>query len=257
MDRLSEPEPERPPIEWTPQRLAGIAETLDEAPLEEILSWGLENFAPGICLATSFGPQSIVLMHQIARLRPETTVFYLDTDLLFPETYALRDELARRLGLEFTRVRPGLTVEEQARTNGPRLWSHEPDHCCHLRKVLPLRRFLSDKRAWITGIRNGQSRTRAAAALVQWDAANGTVKLNPLIRWTKQAIWDYIRERGLPYNPLHQRGFPSIGCQPCTRAVQPGEETRAGRWPGFAKTECGIHASQPGLVNLGTKGSAP
>jgi len=257
MDRSFEPRPEGPAIEWTAQRLAGVADTLDGAPLEEILRWSLESFLPGICLATSFGPQSIVLMHQIARLRPETTVFYLDTDLLFPETYALRDELARSLGLEFTRVRPELTVEAQARAHGPRLWSHEPDRCCRLRKVLPLRRFLADKRAWITGIRNGQSRTRAAAALVQWDEANSAVKLNPLIRWTKQQVWDYIREHRLPYNPLHERGFPSIGCQPCTRTVQPGEDTRAGRWRGFDKTECGIHPAHPDVVNLGAKESAP
>jgi phosphoadenosine phosphosulfate reductase len=245
MDRSFEPRPEGPAIEWTPQRLAGVADTLDGAPLEEILRWGLESFLSGICLATSFGPQSIVLMHQIAR------------HLLFPESYALRDELARSLGLEFTRVRPELTVEAQARAHGTRLWLHEPDCCCRLRKVLPLRRFLADKRAWITGIRNGQSRTRAAAALVQWDEANSAVKLNPLIRWTKQEVWDYIREHRLPYNPLHERGFPSIGCQPCTRTVQPGEDTRAGRWPGFAKTECGIHPAHPGVVNLGAEESAP
>jgi phosphoadenosine phosphosulfate reductase len=250
MDRTPEPRPEETATEWTPHRIAAVADTLEGAPLEEILRWALESFAPRICLATSFGPQSIVLMHQISRLRPETTVFYLDTDLLFPETYALRDELARKLGLEFTRVRPALTVEQQARSHGSRLWMREPDLCCRLRKVLPLRRFLADKRAWITGIRNGQSHTRAAAALVQWDAANGAVKLNPLIRWTKQAVWDYLREHELPYNPLHERGFPSIGCQPCTRAVLPGEDTRAGRWPGFAKTECGIHPARPGLLNL-------
>jgi phosphoadenosine phosphosulfate reductase len=255
MDRSFEPRLQERTIAWTPQRLAGVADTLDGAPLEEILRWGLENFAPGICLATSFGPQSIVLMHQIARLRPGTTVFYLDTDLLFPETYALRDELARSLGLEFTRVRPRLTVEAQAGAHGPRLWSREPDRCCRLRKVLPLRRFLADKRAWITGIRNGQSRSRSAAALVQWDTANSTVKLNPLIRWTKQEVWDYIRRHGLPYNPLHEQGFPSIGCQPCTRAVQAGEDARAGRWPGFTKTECGIHPSHPGVVNLGAEES--
>jgi len=248
---MMEGQPEQAPTSaWTPEALARVADALEGRPVASVLGWGFETFGDAICLATSFGPQSIVLMNEIARLRPETTVFYLDTDLLFPETYALRDELAHRLGLSFTQVRPDLTVEEQAAEHGPKLWAREPDLCCYLRKVLPLRRFLSDKRAWITGIRNGHSKTRALKPLVEWDGANGVVKLNPLVRWTSEQVWDYIREQRLPSNALHERGYPSIGCQPCTRPVRPGEDARAGRWAGFEKTECGIHQSPPGALRI-------
>jgi phosphoadenosine phosphosulfate reductase len=229
---------------WSAGDLDRANERLDGAPVEEILRWGFDEFGPDICLATSFGPQSIVLMHQVARLRPETSVFYLDTDLLFPETYALRDRLAERLGLTFTRLRPELSIEDQAGRYGARLWARNPDHCCHLRKVQPLLRFLASRRAWITGIRNGHTAQRARSRVVEWDAANALVKMNPLIRWTKEQVWDYLRAEGLPFNPLHLEGYPSIGCQPCTRAIQPGEDERAGRWAGFAKTECGIHGHQ-------------
>lgn len=242
MNTASRPKLETDEPRWTPERLTGVAASLEQAPVDKVLRWAVDNFSPQLCLATSFGPQSIVLMHQVAKLRPDMVVFYLDTELLFPETYALRDELSRRLGLKFTRVTPQLSIEQQAAEHGPRLWSREPDRCCLMRKVRPLRRFLADKRAWITGVRNGQSAQRAHAPLVEWDAGNGVVKLNPIVRWTRREVWDYIRKHDLPSNPLHQKGFASIGCQPCTRAVLPGEDRRAGRWPGFAKTECGIHS---------------
>jgi len=244
---------------WTPGKLQKIGAAFEDAPVEEILRWGLQTFGNGICLATSFGPQSIVLMHLISELRPKTTVFYLDTELLFPETYDLRDRLGRRLGLEFTRVEPELSVEEQAGRYGAQLWTREPDFCCHLRKVLPLRRFLADKQAWITGVRNGHTQGRAKTGIVEWDAGNGVVKLNPLVRWSTPQVWDYLHTHRLPFNPLHLEGYPSIGCQPCTRAVQPGEDARAGRWPGFEKSECGIHQHSPsGLVQLkGAEESTP
>ena len=237
--------------EWTPERLARVARSLEGAPVEEVLQWAVDNFSPDLCLATSFGPQSIVLMHQVSKICPETLVFYLDTELLFPETYALRDELSRRFGLQFKRLTPEHTVEQQAERHGPRLWARSPDQCCRLRKVLPLRRFLADKRAWITGVRNGQSTLRAQAPRIEWDAANAVVKLNPIVRWTGSQVWDYIQENDLPCNPLHEKGFSSIGCQPCTRAVLPGEDLRAGRWPGFAKSECGIHSGSR-VVQIGS-----
>ena len=245
---------------WTPRKLQEIGKVFENAPAEEILAWGLETFSPGICLATSFGPQSIVLMHLISRLRPETTVFYLDTALLFPETYALRDRLARELGLQFTRVEPKFSVEEQATRFGPQLWAREPDFCCQMRKVIPLRRFLADRKAWITGVRNGHSSGRARTGVVEWDAGNGVVKLNPLVRWETQQIWDYLHANHLPFNPLHLEGFPSIGCQPCTRPVRPGEDPRSGRWAGFNKSECGIHQySNSGalLLSNSSKESTP
>jgi phosphoadenosine phosphosulfate reductase len=180
-------------------------------------------------------------MHMVSQIRPETVTFYLDTDLLFPETYALRDELARRLGVRFERVPGSLPLEVQAAKYGEELWKRDPDLCCYVRKVVPQRQYLSQHRAWITGIRRDQTAFRANAGLVEWDTTNKMVKLNPLAAWTSEQVWNYIREHDLPYNALHDRGYPSIGCRPCTRAVAPGEDPRAGRWSGTKKTECGIH----------------
>lgn len=249
MNTVPRPNLETGSTAWTPARLAGVAASLEKAPVEDVLRWAIDQFSPQLCLATSFGPQSIVLMHLASKLGRGIQIFYLDTELLFPETYALRDRLGQRLGLKFTRVTPDLSVQDQAIEHGPRLWTREPDQCCMIRKVRPLRRFLADKRAWITGVRNGHSEQRALAPLVEWDAGNNVVKLNPIVRWTRGQVGDYLREHDLPSNPLHEKGFTSIGCQPCTRAVRPGEDRRAGRWPGFAKTECGIH-SGPRLLSI-------
>ena len=237
---------------WTPGELASVEARLGGRPVEHLLVWAVEAFAPDLCLASSFGPQSIVLMHMLSAIDPSTTVFYLDTGLLFPETYELRDRLSKRLGMTITRVPASLTLEQQAASHGPELWSREPDRCCHLRKVLPLRRFLADRPAWITGIRAAQTAHRARAARIQWDESNRLVKLNPLIDWPTERVWAYIHAHDLPFNPLHLAGFPSVGCRPCTRAVQPGEDARAGRWAGFAKTECGIHAAGANRIEEGS-----
>lgn len=226
---------------WSDDQLTRANRRLEGASPEAILGWSFGRFAPAICLATSFGPQSIVLMHLIARIRPETTIFYLDTELLFPDTYDLRDALRDRLGVSFVRVTSHLSVERQAELHGAELWSRAPDRCCELRKVLPLRRFLADKDAWITGLRRASGPSRSAARRVEWDARNELVKVNPLVAWSTDDVWSYLRANDLPFNPLHERGYPSIGCRPCTRPVRPGEDPRSGRWPGFAKTECGIH----------------
>jgi phosphoadenosine phosphosulfate reductase len=193
-------------------------------------------------------------MHLLSLLRPETTVFYLDTELFFPETYALRDRLQQQLGLRFTRVTAEFGLDEQAKRYGPQLWARDPDQCCHLRKVAPLRRFLVGQQAWITGVRNGHTSQRAEAAVVEWDTINGLVKLNPLVRWNRQQVWEYLRQNNLPVNALHAEGYPSIGCRPCTVPVKPGEDPRSGRWAGFQKTECGIHGpSNSRLLRIGRK----
>jgi phosphoadenosine phosphosulfate reductase len=237
---------DRGPIAWKPRALGRVEACLRAQQAREVLRWALERFAPDVCLATSFGPQTIVLMHLVAELRPETTVFYLDTDLLFPETYALRDRLVARLGLALTRVEASSSLERQAAEHGPQLWARDPELCCTLRKVLPLRRFLADKRAWITGVRRDQTVTRARAGIVEWDDANRLVKVNPLLDWTSDQVWDYLRRHDLPTNELHERGYPSIGCRPCTVPVQAGEDPRAGRWRGTGRTECGIHSNGNG-----------
>jgi phosphoadenosine phosphosulfate reductase len=170
-----------------------------------------------------------------------TRVFYLDTDLLFPETYALRDQLEARYGIHFERRTTGISLNGQASEYGERLWERRPDDCCRLRKVEPLREMLSGLRAWVTGVRRDQSPTRAAVGIVERDPQFGLLKVNPLARWSSQDVWKYIVKHDVPYNPLHDRGFPSLGCVPCTTPVQIGEDARAGRWRGLNKTECGIH----------------
>jgi len=228
-------------LPWTPDALQQRSATFEAATPSEILRWGLETFGDDLVMATGFGLSGIVLAHHLSTVAPETTVFYLETDLLFSETYALRDTLSERLGLAFKPVHGGVSLERQAEDHGPSLWAREPDQCCFLRKVLPLRRFLADKHAWITGLRRDQTPSRARVGIVEWDYANGLVKLNPLATWTKKEVWQYIHRHHLPYNTLLDDGYTSIGCMPCTRPVAPGEDARAGRWSGFAKTECGIH----------------
>jgi phosphoadenosine phosphosulfate reductase len=232
---------------WTPALLQQLNDRFNGQEPQEILRWGLETFGPDIALATSFGPTSIVLMHLIRQIRPETTIFYLDTDLLFPETYALRDELAGYLELQFTRLCPNLSLEAQVAQYGPALWACQPNLCCCLRKMEPLRCFLATQRAWITGVRRDQTSQRASAELVEWDQIHGLVKLNPLVSWSMAQVWAYIDMHNLPFNPLHQQNYPSIGCWPCTQAVGPGQDARAGRWPGWDKSECGIHMPQTTL----------
>lgn len=228
-------------LDWKRERLPQLSQHFEGRRPQELLRQALGTFGDEIVLATGFGTSGIVLMHMVTRIRPETPVFYLQTDLLFPETMALRDKLAACLGIDFIEVHSGLSLDEQARRHQPELWRRNPDLCCQLRKVAPLRRFLAGKRAWISGIRRDQGPTRANTPLVAWDRANDLIKLNPLAAWTRKDVWRYLYIHDLPYNELHDRGYPSLGCVPCTRAVAPGEDERAGRWAGSNKTECGIH----------------
>ena len=230
-----------PLTSWTSVSFANTNRRFAAHQPEQILRWGLNTFAPHVALSTGFGPSGVVLMHMVSQMRSQVAVFYLDTDLLFPETLVLRDELAERLGLTFTRVHSGLSLDRQAEVYGEALWQRDPDRCCALRKVEPLRGYLAGRRAWITGLRRDQSPGRAHTQPVEWDRTHQLVKLNPLAHWTRRDVWRYLHRHHLPYNKLHDEGFESIGCLPCTRALRPGEDVRAGRWEGFAKTECGIH----------------
>lgn len=227
--------------DWSPKSAREVSSRLEGSSPETILHWGFEQFAPSIVMATGFGPEGIVLMHFISGIRPETIVFYLDTDLLFTHTYELRDELIRRLGIHFERVHSGISLPEQRRRHGDELWARDPDTCCHIRKVIPQRQFLSSYSAWITGIRRDQTALRVNTGVVEWDHANKMVKLNPLAAWTSEQVWEHIHTHELPYNPLHDYGYPSIGCWTCTNSVEAGQEPRSGRWSGTAKTECGLH----------------
>ena len=207
---------------------------------QQLLRWGLSQFGSSLAVASSFGAEDVVLIDMASRIS-KFRVFTLDTDFLFPETYALIDEIEARYAVEVERTRSELTPEAQAAQYGPALWASRPDACCQLRKVDPLKKKLADLSAWVTGVRRDQAPTRANTRKLEWDAKFGLSKLNPLADWNWSEVWDYIRAQNVPYNPLHDRDYPSIGCTYCTRPVKPGEDPRAGRWSGFAKTECGLH----------------
>jgi phosphoadenosine phosphosulfate reductase len=207
----------------------------------EVIEWGLSEYGGEIAIASSFGAEDVVLIDMAAKLAPRFRVFTLDTDFLFPETYALIDRIEQRHGITVERTRAEFSPIEQARTLGEALWTRQPDVCCNLRKVEPLTKKLAELKGWITGIRRDQSPARANARKIEWDARFGLVKLNPLGSWNWKDLWQYIKANDVDYNPLHDQNYPSIGCTHCTRPVLPGEDPRAGRWSGTAKTECGLH----------------
>ncbi len=210
---------------------------------EDLLRWAFVTFGGYVEIASGFGAEGVVLIDIAARVQPQFRIFTLDTDFLFPETCDLMERIEQRYGIRVEKLKSALTPEHQEHLHGPALWSRDPDACCNLRKVEPLRKKLSQLRAWVTSIRRDQTPDRAGALKVEWDAKFHLVKINPLAAWTAGKVWRYIHDHDLPYNPLYDRGYPSIGCTHCTRSVQPGEDARAGRWSGFNKTECGLHST--------------
>ena len=225
---------------------------------ERVLSWAFETYGENVEIATGFGVEGMALLHMAAGINPELKVFTGDTEFLFQETYDLIDRVEERYGIKVERLYSELTPEEQEWAYGTALWARDPDRCCELRKVEPLRRKLATLDAWVTAVRRDQTAQRAQIRKIERDGKFGLVKISPLADWTRNDIWRYVARHDVPYNPLHDRNYPSIGCTHCTRAVQPGEDHRAGRWSGFGKTECGLHApsSQPGveLVQLTAAG---
>ncbi|HBG45559.1 MAG TPA: phosphoadenylyl-sulfate reductase [Deltaproteobacteria bacterium] len=227
---------------WTEEELKKISDGLEGKAPEEAIRWAVENFATGeLSLACSFGAEDVALMDMLTKIKPDARVFYLDTDLLFKESHEVKEKLMQRYGVTLEKYGAKTTLEEMAAEFGPELWKKEPDKCCNIRKMVPLAEALSGLKCWITGIRRDQAPTRANAPVVSWDAKFGLVKINPLVRWTSQDVWEYIRKNNVPYCSLHDKNYPSIGCEPCTRPVMPGDDPRAGRWAGFQKTECGLH----------------
>jgi phosphoadenosine phosphosulfate reductase len=212
---------------------------------QHVLHWAFQTFGPNVAISSAFGAEGMVLIDMASQISKDFRLFTIDTEFLFPETYALMDRIEEKYGIAIERVYSTLAPEEQARVHGEVLWSHNPDLCCNLRKVEPLRRKLAELSAWITSIRRDQTSVRSAAKRVEWDAKFGLVKINPIVDWTSKQVWRYIHDHDVPYNTLHDQDYPSIGCTHCTRAVSPGEDSRAGRWPGFNKTECGLHIIEP------------
>ncbi len=227
---------------WTDEELKKVSESLEGKAPEEAIRWAVENFSTSdLSLACSFGAEDVALVDMLVKIKPDARIFYLDTGLLFKESLEVRDRLVEKYGIRPERYGAKSTLEEMAAEHGPELWKSHPDKCCDIRKMVPLAEALSDLKCWITGIRRDQAPTRANAPVVSWDAKFGLVKVNPLVRWTSEDVWNYIKANGVPYNVLHDQNYPSIGCEPCTKPVAPGEDPRAGRWAGFQKTECGLH----------------
>lgn len=227
-------------------RIEAAAYLLESASPEETLRWTFDEFQETVTLATGFGVEGVALIDMAVRINPRTDIFFLDTSFLFRETYELRGRLEDRYKIQIRALQTEITPDIQETKFGAALWSRDPDLCCRLRKLEPLREALRGRAAWITAIRREQSIERSNARPVEWDYQWQLIKVNPLVRWTKQQVLDYVAKNGVPYNPLHDKGYPSIGCTHCTQPVLLGEHERAGRWPGREKRECGMHGpAQP------------
>lgn len=225
------------------EALQALSQSFETQSPQDVLRAVIARY-PNLVLACSFGAEDVVLVDMLHKINPDVPLFYLDTNFLFPETYETRDRIIAHYGLrpaQVVQVTPLLTPERQAAAHGDRLWERSPDQCCQIRKVEPLTRVLSRYDAWITGIRREQSPTRAHAGMIEWDQKFALVKVNPLARWTWSDVWTYIKIYEVPYNVLHDRNYPSIGCTYCTAPVADGDDPRAGRWKNFGKTECGLH----------------
>jgi phosphoadenosine phosphosulfate reductase len=224
-----------------------LCEDLKDKPAEEILRYFIEKFEGKVGLATSLGAEDQVLTDMITKIDKSTKIFTLDTGRVFPETYKVLDDTNKKYGINIEVYFPeGSSVEKMVNSKGINLFYDSIENrklCCNIRKIEPLKRALTDIDVWITGLRKDQSVTRFFTPLVEWDESNKVIKVNPLLKWTEKDVWKYIKENNVPYNGLHDKGFPSIGCQPCTKAIEKGEDVRAGRWwwelP--EHKECGLH----------------
>ena len=210
-----------------------------EPTADEVAAWAAFHFGESLAVACSMA--DAVLPHVVSRFAPGVDVLFLDTGYHFSDTIVTRDIVAEDLPITLVNVTPELTVAEQDEKYGARLYERDPALCCQMRKVEPLARTLPTYEAWVTGVRREEAPTRAHTPLVTWDDKNGLVKINPLAAWTFDELQAYATDNQVEVNSLLSDGYPSIGCEPCTRRVEPGEDPRAGRWAGFTKTECGLH----------------
>ena len=227
-----------------PQELAAAAARgaalLEGASATDILAWAVEEFGDGLAVTASM--QDTVLTHLAARVRPGIEVLFLDTGYHFVETQGTADAVEAVYDVTLRRLLPLQTVQEQDAQYGPELFARNPDLCCALRKVAPLNAAMECYDAWATGLRRSESPSRAGTPVVAFDAKRGRVKIAPLAAWTDEDVDRYIVEHSVLVNPLLSAEYPSIGCEPCTRRVTPGQDARAGRWAGLSKTECGLHS---------------
>jgi phosphoadenosine phosphosulfate reductase len=218
-----------------------LARKFEKSSAEELMTWAVERFAPRLTMTSSFGAEGIVALEKLSRIAPDIPIIYLDTGYHFQETDDLKEQMRERFGLNIIEQRAELTVEGQDGAYGAKLYERDPDLCCKMRKVEPLREALHGYQAWIAALRRDQSPTRASIGKVEWSPKHGMFKINPLADWTRREIWDYILKHKLPYNRLHDEGYSSIGCKPCTQPTTTGSHERSGRWNGKGKLECGIH----------------
>ena len=233
-----------PPLHPTDEFLADLeaeSRKLEDSTPQQILQWAVERFGDKFTMATAFGPEGMTIIHMLAGFAPQTPIFNLETGYQFEETLQLRERVKQRYGIEVELKHPELTVAQYEAANGGPLYKTNPNQCCFDRKLRVLHEAAKGWHAWASAIRRDQSPDRAKAPIVGWDRKFHLVKVSPLANWTKKDVWSFIAAEDIPYNPLHDRGYPSVGCQPCTRAVLAGEDERAGRWSGFQKTECGLH----------------
>lgn len=228
---------------WQQEKVDYLIETLPD--YTDILKWAFSEYKNHeIIYACSFGAEGIVLIDLLNKFNKNTHIVFLDTGLHFPETYHLIEKIKTHYpSLQIKMIKPALTLDEQAEKYGEKLWTINPNQCCYLRKIVPFEEALEDTKAWISGLRREQSPTRKQTRYINRDERFKKIKICPLIHWTWDDVMTYIRLNNLPYNPLHDQNFPSIGCAPCTRAVSKGEDPRSGHSAGHAKTECGLHGS--------------
>ena len=217
---------------------------------QEVLKWSLDNLHPKIAMASSFGAEDVVVIDMMMKINPKSRIFTLDTGRLNQETYDVMDEIRKKYNMNIEVMFPDQNETEQmVRVNGMNLFYDSIGNrklCCGIRKVHPLNRMLATLDGWITGLRADQTEVRLKSNRIEIDEQhNGIIKINPIIEWTWEQTWDYIKKNNIPYNKLHDKGFPSIGCEPCTRAIKPGEPLRAGRWwwESDSQKECGLHAN--------------
>ncbi|WP_082093285.1 phosphoadenylyl-sulfate reductase [Demequina sediminicola] len=228
------------PAEWTADTCADVNARLESASAAHIADWAVATFGDHLIVAASM--QDTILPHMFGTRHEGVDVLFLETGYHFAETIETRDEAARRFPITIVNAESELSIEQQTAKYGKDLFATDPNLCCQLRKVEPLKRALSGYDAWVTGVRRVDAVTRSEMPVVSWDAKHGLVKINPLALWDDAAVENYQNQHDLPRNPLVAAGYPSIGCEPCTRKVAPGEDPRAGRWAGQNKTECGLHS---------------
>jgi phosphoadenosine phosphosulfate reductase len=227
-----------------PEALQVLSDRLEACSPQEILRWAVEHYHPGLTMATAFGAEGCALLAMLSEIEPNgrnVPIFNLETGYQFQETLDLRERIREKYGITVAYVQPNESVQTMEQRFGGPIYGVDPDECCRLRKIEPLRRTLAGYDAWISAIRRDQTPDRARAGIVEWDPKFQIVKVNPLANWSKRDVWAYIHINEVPYNPLHDRGYPSVGCWPCTHAVAAGEDDRSGRWSNFVKLECGLH----------------